>query len=609
MPIRSYQRSFIYPFISATLFFLVLFAGKAETQSLVWWTAHALVKVRPRDALPSNKSQTVGLFAGRNEFEPFQIVLRAENQKVQNVDVQASDLAGPSGASIASDNITIYLERYLNLKTASSVEGDADEWPDPLIPKADRYAGEKRNAFPFSLTAGRNQPLWIEVFVPPSAPPGTYSGQVKITAEGLPDISVPIKLLVWNFILPSTSTLKTSFGFNGVGALKQHRGDYTNDGDLAAITFLYAKAALWHRISTHGGTMAPPPLSGNGQIDWSRYDREMGPFLDGTVFSKGQPLSGARATSVDLRTIGSADTPEKKVLYWKQWVKHFEDKGWMDRLFYYVRDEPTPKNYSQILELGALAHSVDPRIRNLVTTSFAPSLEKVIDIWTPLINCMELKPGFPDFCEHTVPREAYNTEIQKGKSLWWYQSCASHGCNGGGGDYFRGWPSYMIDVPSVANRIFPWLSWKYRIEGELYFNMDEGFSKAADPWTTLYLFGGNGDGTLFYPGQPAQIGGKTDIPIESIRMKLIREGLEDYEYMALLSKAGRGDCADETVSRIVEKTYHWEQDAEKLYAARRELGEKLTAQFNQGNLGGSVARERIGGDKVLPTSRSCPSSD
>ena len=44
---------------------------------------------------------------------------------------QFTPLSAPSGASIASDNITIYLERYLNLKTASSVEGDAGEWPDP----------------------------------------------------------------------------------------------------------------------------------------------------------------------------------------------------------------------------------------------------------------------------------------------------------------------------------------------------------------------------------------------------------------------------------------------------------------------------------------------
>jgi hypothetical protein len=36
-----------------------------------------------------------------------------------------------------------------------------------------------------------------------------------------------------------------------------------------------------------------------------------------------------------------------------------------------------------------------------------------------------------------------------------------------GGDYFHGWPSYMIDVDAVANRIMQWLTWKYDVKGEL----------------------------------------------------------------------------------------------------------------------------------------------
>ena len=56
--------------------------------------------------------------------------------------------------------------------------------------------------------------------------------------------------------------------------------------------------------------------------------------------------------------------------------------------------------------------------------------------------------------------------------------------------------------------------------------------------------GQNGDGTLFYPGKvnggngaPA-IGGQHDIPIESIRMKRIRDGREDYEILHQLEANG-----------------------------------------------------------------------
>ncbi len=51
-------------------------------------------------------------------------------------------------------------------------------------------------------------------------------------------------------------------------------------------------------------------------------------------------------------------------------------------------------------------------------------------------------------------------------------------------------------------------------------------------------FTGNGDGTLFYPGTPAKIGGTSHIPVASIRLKMIREGMEDYEYLKLVSDLG-----------------------------------------------------------------------
>jgi hypothetical protein len=133
----------------------------------------------------------------------------------------------------------------------------------------------------------------------------------------------------------------------------------------------------------------------------------------------------------------------------------------------------------------------------------------------------------------------------------------------------------MIDVPAVANRIAEWLAFKYGIEGELYYATTEAYTRTADPWTDLYVAGGNGDGTLFYPGQPERIGGATHIPIESIRLKLIREGMEDYEYLALLAARGQGAFARQSLDRLAAAPYHWDPHPQNLYAVRRSLGEKL----------------------------------
>lgn len=556
------------------LLLLVFPSCEGNEPSLLWWTAGALTKVRPYD--PPEASQSVQLYAARNEFEPFQIVL-VSTQDMAGVDIEITDLVGPNGAIIPSATTAVYYETFLNLTTPSTKDAETGEWPDKLIPRTDRYTHEQRNAFPFELKAGRNQPLWIELVVPPGTEPGTYTGEARVLVDGLTAGAIPILLTVWAFELPSTSSLKTSYGFSGLSALKQHLGGYTNDDDLRAVTYAYQKAALMHRISIHGGSFTPPPFTlqdGVMEIDFTLYDAEVGPFLDGTVFGPGEPLAGARATTVDLRTHGGLDTDEKKVLYWRALVSHFVEREWIGRLFHYVWDEPAPKDLPHVHARALLAHEADPRIMNLLTAPLQPPLVGSIDIWTPVINCFESRPGFDDYCFPNVPREAYDAPEAGVKELWWYQACSSHGCFIIGGDYFRGWPSYMIDASAVANRIMPWLSWKYRIAGELYFNLDEAYSRDGDPAANIYLFGGNGDGTLFYPGRPAEIGGEIHIPLESIRLKLIREGLEDYEYLVQLARLDP-DFTSRLVDRLVRQTYSFDSRPEALYAVRQELGNEL----------------------------------
>src|SRR5260370_20796221 len=92
----------------------------------------------------------------------------------------------------------------------------------------------------------------------------------------------------------------------------------------------------------------------------------------------------------------------------------------------------------------------------------------------------------------------------------------------------------MIDDAPVRNRIMEWITWKYGIQGELYFSTTEAYGEKQDPWKDVYLFGGNGDGTLFYPARPEVIGGSPHLPVESIRLKLLRQGHEEHGYATSL---------------------------------------------------------------------------
>src|SRR5207237_5652795 len=126
-------------------------------------------------------------------------------------------------------------------------------------------------------------------------------------------------------------------------------------------------------------------------------------------------------------------------------------------------------------------------------------------------------------------RANYNAFLQTSNSqLWWYQSCMSHGCNIVGGDYFSGWPSFMVDNTAAQNRVQGILSWVYNVSGVLYWAIDNSLANA---WNNVYAYGGNGDGTLLYPGTPSVIGGTTNVPVASIRLKMIRQGFEDNEHL------------------------------------------------------------------------------
>src|SRR5258707_1095386 len=95
------------------------------------------------------------------------------------------------------------------------------------------------------------------------------------------------------------------------------------------------------------------------------------------------------------------------------------------------------------------------------------------------------------------------------------------------------------------------------------------------------LGGGNGDGTLFYPGTTSRIGGQSDIPIESLRLKIIRDGLQDYEYLHLLSGLeGTATYAEEAAQRVVQSGYRITSDPAEWARVRADVTTRILELLN-----------------------------
>ena len=119
-------------------------------------------------------------------------------------------------------------------------------------------------------------------------------------------------------------------------------------------------------------------------------------------------------------------------------------------------------------------------------------------------------------------------EQKKGKELWWYTCVVPK---------WRGM-NYFIDEAATAPRSHPWMNYLYGNTGILYWATDNWTRVGCDPWSETETFPtGNGDGSLVYPGRDFPG------PVASIRLKMLREGLEDYELLALLGRSAERSCS------------------------------------------------------------------
>jgi hypothetical protein len=523
---------------TAFLLPILLLASRASAADLTVGALSPNTKVREGDS-PTTKAD-VSLLAAKNEFESFQIVLKAGAANVDGVSAKVSaKLTGPGGATIPDANVVLYVERYYDVGTASNDEGAAGPWPDPLVPDVDTYLGEKRNAFPLSVPAGKTRVIWVDVLVPQTQAAGDYSGAIEIDVGGAKQAAIPVKLHVGTFSLPSTATLASAFGMGFSSAPLAHCpgtaypfcGDATGEASNK-IRALYLRSALEHRFTISDTDFQPPFGS-----DKALYEKHVLPLVNGTATTR---LPGAKLTVVRL------DGGDSEV---SKWIDYAKTAGFFDRLVYYPVDEPgaTASAWTKFKTSSDALHAADAAAQILITSSIQDAtsggaLDK-IDVFVPVIDQLENRPGTGPYAGDQRAKYDSWLAAKPNRKIWAYQSCDQHGCGSCGtkspGVDYTGWPNRVIDSSAVQDRAFPWHAFRFRVSGELYF---ETTYQLANAWKAngQCAFSGSGDGTLFYPGTKDQIGGTSGIPIESIRMKMIREGMEDYEYLVLAAKKDAG---------------------------------------------------------------------
>jgi hypothetical protein len=207
-------------------------AGDDETAA-VWW-AEGAYKIKKDDPLPEKSRLEASLRAARNEYEPFELVLRPK-KRMDKVRVEASSLRESSGAEIPRENVSICHVEYVKVVQPTDSYGAPGDWPDPLPP----YDG------PFTAYADENHPLWITVHVPKNARPGLYRGTVTLSCGDWKK-EIPVALTVRPFTLPDEPSIRSSFGIP-IEQIRAYHNLETRE-EMEKVFDLYMQNCRDHRV-------------------------------------------------------------------------------------------------------------------------------------------------------------------------------------------------------------------------------------------------------------------------------------------------------------------------------------------------------------------------
>ncbi len=527
------------PLAAAMFVLLTIFIAASQSLSAPFpvWVSPSLVRVGQTDA-PGTAS-SINLSGARGETVDTQVVVQAPSGGLSNVNVSASELTGPGGATIPASSITLYREYYITVTGTASYGGGSNSplgsgtYPEPLIPFNDPETGSPLcgtaatlKACNTSISAGQTQPYWIDISVPHGAtnsPPGTYTGTISITADQ-GTVSIPVTLTVWNFELPAQPSELSTWSLWPPAA-----------GNT--ITTL-AQALMRNKVMYDIGVNASSDVTNFG------LNRS---GLNGYYFI-GIQCNGSYSSIPSTSQINAA-------------ASNFPAGLPLD---FYVADELNgcPSAYTPLRTMGTNAHAANRSVKTIMTINMPDQNlfnegdgRSAIDHWA-LLDSMQQWPSLP---------------FTGGGDLWSYTSC-----NAG----FGNTPEWMVDYPPINERIQAgFLNWTQGATGILYYRSDGWTAgNAIGSWNNVDTtacgggMGRPGDGIFLYP--PGPIASSESAP--GIRLKAIRDGIQDYEYAQILKNLGQGTFVNSVIQPIAMSWTNWTHDANALEGARQQLGQQLS---------------------------------
>ncbi|HUT91621.1 MAG TPA: DUF4091 domain-containing protein [Thermoguttaceae bacterium] len=561
-------RSLTIPFVAISL----AAAGQQAAAQVTLARVDALDRVYP-DRAPPDFTDIGPVSVAREGSIAFQFAAVSQQDVScrMNVGVIARDDGVPLAGRVATYRLLpVHVEGNTQGSLKNRPGGEVPEgWMKSLIRPAPFDVMEVLvEADRVELAAGRSQAMLVDVEVAPEASPGRYTGrfELRLAQE---TVSVPFSLLVHQTILPPTHKLHSVHWFWPMP-------ENLTDGDPPP----WWSDRHWELIESSArqlrrfgdDTVLTPLVDGREPLirvsrderedyafDYARFDRWVETFLrlGFNTFAGRHVVSMGREVWVLDRSSGAIEPLLEKPNDREAWLRflpvfydslfrHLEERKWTDRYLQHQYDEPKdPELYKRLV---GLARRHMPGVRTIDAINSRP------EAFSPLVDAHV-------FNLITLLRNAELADRRRAedRAVWLYH-CTSP---------YPPYPNRHLDRPLAECRLWPWICYRWRAEGFLYWaaNLYRGadeYKTSIGPFPNGSQDPGHppGDAWFYYRGP--------DGLRPSMRIVAFRSGLVDHTLLTMLAEKD-GKLAEEIAREVVPSATEYRTDPAVYHNARRRI--------------------------------------
>lgn len=526
---------------------------------------------------------TVHVFGIRNEIISGQCVISAGTD-LTGVTVDVSSLTDPVSGKVLTDNLIEWnfagsvplKENAKNQRTKDLVRLAPGLFPDYLM--QDKIIELKSNSY---------KSIWLTFTIPGNAIPGKYNGKVTVTSNR-GERKLPVLLTVYPLKLPDERRLNVTLWYDTRNFSRFHGIDDPYSDAWYEMLRKYAKNMTEHR---QNGFSVPVntikilrKINGGYEFDFTRFDKIANVFWDTgkmnfletghglTRFGEGGTVLSTEVLFNNLQVTDSETGAEimitgKDILPFllPAFEKHLEQRGWLDRTFIHVKDEPNLANSEAWREMSDFFNKYAPGIKRIDALATTHVIDK-IEIAVPKLD--KISPQFDIYKKF---------QNKTGLEVWFYTV----------GIYqTNGYPNKSIDVPLMDNRILHWINNQYDLNGFLHWGWNHW---TENPYEDIGMH--IGDAWHVYPAE--------DGVINSLRWEQMRNGIQDYEYFRMMENRIRelmdslgidhfrfdpSQRGKEISSSVVRSFGKYNHDPENFYDTKRKIIAELIELQNSPKL-------------------------